>query len=201
MYNAARSTYESTETIYDDLTIKINDTVLTLSTPSLQQPLNTKLKLATLELPTFEGDRKSWPAFWSAFQGITLSTSKMSEITHEVAKVFTKSRACPRKVYGGCRQFVEITCEATRRKRRRRRGVTAEVGEHVRSTVQCLPATLNRLENIKFEQLRDTCLNKVISYTLQGWPEEYSQEDTLGLAPYWEARSHLSVIESSLFTY
>ena len=78
---------------------------------------------------------------------------------------------------------------------------TAEVGEHVRSTVQCLPATLNRLENIKFEQLRDTCLNKVISYTLQGWPEEYSQEDTLGLAPYWEARSHLSVIESSLFTY
>ena len=54
------------------------------------------------------------------FQGITLSTSKMSEITHEVAKVFTKSRACPRKIYGGCRQFVEITCEALGRKGGRR---------------------------------------------------------------------------------
>ena len=67
--------------------------------------------------------------------------------------------------------------------------------------MQCLPATPNRLDNVKFEQLRDMCLNKVISYTLQGWPEEYSQEDTLGLAPYWADRSHLSVIESSLLTY
>ena len=48
-YDAAQSTYESTEAIYDDLTIKINDIVLTLSTPSVQQPLNTKLKLPTLE--------------------------------------------------------------------------------------------------------------------------------------------------------
>ena len=66
-YDAARSTYELTEAIYDDLMIKINDIVLTLSTPSVQQPLNTKLKLPTLELPSFEGNRKSWPAFWSAF--------------------------------------------------------------------------------------------------------------------------------------
>ena len=41
----------------------------------------------------------------------------------------------------------------------------------------------------------------VISCTLQGWPEEYSQEDTLGLAPYFGARSHLSIIESSLLIY
>ena len=79
--------------------------------------------------------------------------------------------------------------------------LTAVVGAHVGSIVQCKPATPNRLENIKFEQLRDTCLNKVISYTLQGWQEEYSQEDTLGLAPYWAARSHLSGTESSLLTY
>ena len=79
-YDAARSTYESTEAIYDDLTIKINDIVLALSTPSVQQPLNTKLKLPTLELPTFEGDRKSWPAFWSAFSAHVHENRTLTDI-------------------------------------------------------------------------------------------------------------------------
>lgn len=72
---------------------------------------------------------------------------------------------------------------------------------YVGNMIQCMPATSSRVDGIKLEQLKDPCLSKVISYTLQGWPEDYSQENSLGLAPFWAARSHLSVIDSSLLTY
>ena len=74
--------------------------------------------------------------------------------------------------------------------------VEAFVGE----VVQNMPATPHKIDLIKRNQLQDPCLSKVILYTLQGWPENYSQEDTLRLAPYWAERSHLSVIDSSLLT-
>jgi len=60
---------------------------------------------------------------------------------------------------------------------------------------------LNHLERIRKAQLEDPCLSKVISYTLQGWPDNIAEEDTFGLLPYWAARSHYSVVDSSLLTY
>ena len=76
-----------------------------------------------------------------------------------------------------------------------------QVEAYVGSLIQCLPATPNQLERIRKAQLEDPCLSKVISYTLQGWPDNIAEEDTFGLLPYWAARSHLSVVDSSLLTY
>ena len=79
--------------------------------------------------------------------------------------------------------------------------IISAVEAHVGSLVQCVPATPSKIDQIKCGQLQDPCLSKVISYTLQGWPEDFVQEDRVGLAPYWAARSHLSVIDSSLLVY
>ena len=79
--------------------------------------------------------------------------------------------------------------------------VTPEVEAYVGSIIQSLPATPNKLETIKLEQLKDPCLSKVISYTLQGWPEEGISQDAAGLSPYWAARSQLSVTDSTMLTY
>ena len=76
-----------------------------------------------------------------------------------------------------------------------------QVEAYVGSLIQCLPTTANKLERIRKTQLEDPCLSRVISFTLQGWPDNVAEDDTFGLLPYWAARRHLSVVDTSLLIY
>ena len=63
-------------------------------------------------------------------------------------------------------------------------------------TTSCLPATPNRLQQIRDAQKTDEECSLLRSYCLQGWPL-YMHHQKL-LRPYWENGSHLTIVDNLL---
>ena len=63
-------------------------------------------------------------------------------------------------------------------------------------TTSCLPATPNRLQQIRDAQKTDEECSLLRSYCLQGWPPYMPHQPVL--RPYWENRSHLTIVDDLL---
>ena len=63
-------------------------------------------------------------------------------------------------------------------------------------TTSCLPATPNRLQQIRDAQKTDEECSLLRSYCLQGWPPYMPHEQLL--RPYCENRSHLTIVDELL---
>ena len=63
-------------------------------------------------------------------------------------------------------------------------------------TTSCLPAKLNRLQQIRDAQKTHEECSLLRAYCLQGWPP-YMPHQPL-LRPYWENRSHLTIVDDLL---
>ena len=71
-----------------------------------------------------------------------------------------------------------------------------EVEAFSTQTTSCLPAMLNRLQQIRDAQKTDEECSLLRSYCLQGWPPYMPHQ--LLLRPYWENRSHLKIVDDLL---
>ena len=78
-YDTVDKSFADTEEIYDDIVTKIDDLIPRPSdvTPKPHVP---KLKLPIIEIPTFDGDRKTWPAFWSAFSAHVHNNTSLDDV-------------------------------------------------------------------------------------------------------------------------
>ena len=71
-----------------------------------------------------------------------------------------------------------------------------EVEVFAGSTMDQLPATAQRLQEIVEAQRNDVVCMQVRGYCQEGWPE-YMPHQPL-LRPYWESRAHLAVVDDLL---
>jgi hypothetical protein len=71
-----------------------------------------------------------------------------------------------------------------------------EVDSHACSSIRYLPATSQKLEEIRQKQKSDTVLTEVIKYCSDGWPA-YIPHNPL-LRSYWENRHHLNILNDLL---
>ena len=84
-YNAAYRSYQETEDTYLKEVTKINNLIASLrpaaSVPKQPQSSSKpKLKLPTIELPTFSGNRRDWPPFWESFNALVNNNPELEDV-------------------------------------------------------------------------------------------------------------------------
>ena len=86
-YNTANTSYQTTEASYNDARSKVQSKIQSLKNaqptgnPSTTtQVVKPKVKLRPVELPTFCGTRRDWPAFWESFKALVHDNSEYENV-------------------------------------------------------------------------------------------------------------------------
>lgn len=73
-----------------------------------------------------------------------------------------------------------------------------EIELHVRSVLQAMPASDNRMKEIQAETLRCEEMTKLMEMILNGWPDS-KQDCEMIVMPYWNIRGELSTADGFIF--